>query len=1029
MKKLLRISLFVLAILGGLRAMAQDRTVTGTVTAADDGTPLAGVSVSIKGTTRGTTTGAEGTYRISVPENATLVFSFVGTTRQEALVGNRSVIDIALATDAAALEEVVVTGYGQQIKRELTGNIAQVKGTDIQNMPTPSVDQALQGRAAGVYVNAGSGKLGQGVTVRVRGSSSISASSQPLYVVDGTPLTTNDVSSYGGETNPLADLNFNDVESIEILKDASAAAIYGSRAANGVVLITTKRGKAGKTNFSVNYQGGISNAARRVDFLNAQEYIDFFTMAAGNLDRIVGINPSDADSYTQSVIGPGGFLDYFSYGTYGTPQQGDYDWQDRAFSQGSIQQVDMQVNGGADKTRFYLSGQYLNQKGTIIGNSLERYSGRLNVDHTVNRWLSLGLNMSLARTLNRRLPGDNAFSNPVQASAITPLTPFTDPNTGLPAGTPPGDPNIPVYYNPFISSTYASFNQVGFRNLLQGYAQVDLLPGLRFRSQLGVDLLNQQEEGYFGSQTVRNQTRASRGIGSNTFASVVNYTTDNFLTYDKIFGVHTINLTGGMSYQQSQSKFNSVEGTQFPSDAYQRIASAGTISGGSSSETNFRFLSYFMRANYKFGERYLLSLSGRVDGSSRFGANNRYGFFPAASAGWVISEESFLQNNNTISFLKLRASYGITGNAEIGNFPQLGLFGGAPYAGIGGQAPSQIGNPDLKWETTAQTDFGLDFGILNNRINGEIDYYVKNTSDLLLAVNIPATSGFRTQVRNAGNLQNQGFEFVLNTENLTGKFRWSTSLNLATNRNRITNVLGQVIEGGLAGMPNRAVEGHPIGVWFTREYAGVDPDNGDALWYLNTDNSDGTRNRETTNDYNLAERVVIGNPNPKLVGGITNNFSFGGFDLSVFFNGVYGNNLNFFGVGQYSSGNGIYEDNQTKDQLRAWTAQNPNTDVPEARYLISNGNQASSRYIVDGSYLRLRTLTLGYNLPGTLLSRLKLSKARVYVSGMNLLTFTKYNGWDPEVNSDDFTTNIAQGNDFYTPPQPRTFLLGLNVSF
>lgn len=1030
MKKLLRISLFLLAILSGARVVAQDRTVTGKVTAADDGSVLAGVSVSIKGTTRGTTTDATGSYRLSVPDNATLVFSFVGMNRQEAVVGNRSVIDLALQTDASALEEVVVTGYGSQIKRDVTGNIASVKGADILNMPTPSLDQALQGRAAGVYVNAGSGKLGQGVTVRVRGSSSISASSQPFYVVDGIPVTTGDLSSYGGETNPLADINFNDVESIEILKDASAAAIYGSRAANGVVLITTKRGKSGKTNISVNYQGGISNAARRVDFLNAQEYVDFFRMATGNSDRRNGLDPNDPRSDTQYFFGPEGFLDYYSYGTYGTPQQGDYDWQDAAFQQGGIQQVDLNLSGGNERTKFFLSGQYLDQKGTIVGNALQRYTTRLNLDQTVNNWLSLGLNMSLARTRNQRLPGDNAFSNPIQASAITPLTPFTDPTTNLIAGTPPGDVNIPLYYNPFISIRYAQFNQISYRNLLQGYAQVNVLPGLRFRSELGVDLLNQQEEGYFGSQTVRNQTRAARGIGSNTYAGVVNYTTNNYFSYDKTFGVHNIGATAGMSYQYSQSKFNSVEGTQFPSDAYQRIASAGTISGGSSSESNFRFLSYFLRANYKFAERYLLSVSGRVDGSSRFGTNNRYGFFPAVSAGWILSEESFLSNNNLLSFLKLRGSYGITGNAEIGNFPQLGLFGAANYSGVGGQAPTQIGNPNLRWETTSQWDAGIDFGFFNNRINGEIDYYVKSTTDLLLNVNIPATSGFLNQTRNIGSLENRGVEFVLNTNNLTGKFTWTTSLNLAFNRNKVTNIAEQIIEAGIGGMANRAVEGQPIGVWFTPEYAGVDPANGDALWYKNTKDAEGNIvDRGTTNDYELAERVVFGNPNPKMVGGITNTFAFRGFDLSIFFNGVFGNDLNFYGVGRYSSGNGIYEDNQTKDQLRAWTAQNPNTDVPEARYLEINGSQASSRYIVDGSFLRLRTVTLGYDLPSRLTQRLKLGKMRVYASGMNLLTFTKYNGWDPEVNSDDFTSNIAQGNDFYTPPQPRTYTLGVNISF
>lgn len=1022
--------LLMLLTLGTWTAFAQS-TVRGKVTSSEDGIGIPGVSVTVKGTSRGTQTDAEGNYSLAAEAAATLDFSFIGFKTMSVKVGNRSTIDVALESDEKTLSEVVVTGFGSQIKRELTGNIAQVKGKDIENMPTPSVDAALQGRAAGVYVNSGSGKLGQAVTVRVRGNSSISASSEPLYVIDGMPVTTGDQSAYGGATNPLVDINPNDIESIEILKDASAGAIYGSRAANGVVLITTKRGGAGQTKVSFNYQTGVSDATNRVPFMNASEFERFYRQATGYRDRLSGTDPNDPDSWTQYMVGPGGFLDYYSYGTYGTPQQGDYDWQEQAFTRGALQQADFQMNGGNEKTKFFISGQFYDQTGTIIGNSLNRMSGRMNLDHQANKWLSVGLTMNLTRTFNRRLPDDNAFSNPLQMAALTPFTPFTDPNTNLPAGTPPGDINLPLYYNPLITVNYARFTSTGFRNLSNAYAQVALAPGLTFRTELGVDLLNQNEEGYFQSQTIRNQTRATNGLGQNYARFVTNYNTNNFLSYTKSIGRHGINSTLGMQYQQSQSKDNFVEGLAFPSDSYQRIASAATISGGNSAESNFRFLSYFLRANYKFADRYLLSLSGRIDGSSRFGANARYGVFPAASLGWVVTEENFLRDNKIISFLKARASYGLTGNSEIGNFPQLGLFSGdAGYAGAAGQRPSQIGNPDLRWETTAQLDAGIDFGLLNNRINGEIDYYVKNTTGLLLNVNVPATTGFFTQVRNVGALNNRGFEFVLNTQNTVGQFKWSTSFNLATNRNEVTDIQGQIIEGGIRNM-NRVMEGQPIGVFYTVEYAGVNPDNGDALFYRNTKNPDGTLDRSTVTNagYNSAQRVVVGNPNPRYVGGITNNFSYKGIDLSVFFNGVAGNDINIYGVGQYSSANGIYEDNQTKDQLNAWTPENRNTNVPEARFYRGNGNQASSRYIVDGSFIRLRTVTLGYNVPKTITDRMKIDRMRVYLSGMNLATFTKYPLWDPEVNSDSFSSNFAIGNDFYTPPQPRTFLVGLNLGF
>ncbi|MFN4144453.1 MAG: SusC/RagA family TonB-linked outer membrane protein [Runella sp.] len=1029
MKQFLRLSLFWLMSMSVFVGQAQDRTVTGRVTSSDDGSPLPGVSISVKGTTRGANTDADGNYRVSVPNNATLVFSFVGFSSVEQVVGNRSVIDVKLSADTRTLNEVVVTGYGQQIKRDLTGNIAQVKSREIENMPTPSVDAALQGRAAGVFVNSGSGKLGQAVTVRVRGNSSISASSQPLYVVDGVPITADDQSNYGGDTNPLADINPNDIESIEILKDASAGAIYGARAANGVVLISTKKGKAGKTNVSINYQGGVAQATKRVPFLNAAQFEEFYRRAAAYADQRDGIPSNDPDSYTQYLFGPGGFLDYYSYGTYGTPQQTDNNWQDAAFQRGPMHQMDMQISGGTEKTKFFMSGQYLDQTGTIIGNQLKRISGRLNLDHQATDWLNVGLMMSLARSDNWRLPDDNAFSNPMQMAALTPHTPFIDPNTGLPAGAPPGDVNIPLYYNPVLSIDFADFVQTSYRNLTNTYAQVNILPGLKFRTELGVDILSMNEEGYFQSQTVRNQTRAANGIGINYGTFVTNYNTNNFFNYNKEFGKSFIDVTAGMSYQQSQTKRNFVEGTQFPSDAYRKIASAATKSDGSSSETNFRFLSYFARANYRFNDRYLLGLSARVDGSSRFGKNSRYGFFPAVSAGWVISEENFLKNNNLVSFLKLRASYGLTGNAEIGDFPQLGLFqGDAGYVGAPGQRPSQIANPNLQWETTRQTDVGIDFGFLNNRISGEIDYYIKNTTDLLLQVNVPGTTGFARQFRNVGALENKGFEFVLNTQNTVGKLKWNTSFNFATNANKVTDVQGQIIEGGIRNM-NRVMEGQPIGVFFTREFAGVNPDNGDALFFKNTKNPDGSIDRSTVTNsgYNSTERVVVGNPNPKFFGGITNNLSYAGFDFSIFFNGVYGNNINFYGVGQYSSANGIFEDNQTTDQLRAWTPENRITDVPQARFLITNGSQPSSRYILDGSYLRLRTMSIGYTLPKSLLNRFKMDRVRVYMSGMNLATFTKYGGWDPEVNSDTFTSNFAQGNDFYTPPQPRTILFGINI--
>lgn len=1008
-------------------SFAQMLPVAGKVTD-ENGSPVGAVSITEKGKKTGTTTDETGNFKISVSKGAVLVFSAVGFDSKEVVASTGS-LNVALSSTVRGLSEVVVTGFGgAQIKRELTGNIARVRGKDVEYLPTPTVDAALQGKAAGVFVNSQSGKLGQAVTVRVRGNSSISASSQPLYVVDGIPITSNSQSSYGGSTNPLADLNPNDIESIEVLKDASAGAIYGSRAANGVVLITTKRGKAGRTQVTLNVQTGVAEATRRLPMLNSQQYAELILEGAKYRDNLDGTALTDPNSWTSYVKND--VMDYYSYGEWSKDPNKTYDWQDAVFQKAPYHQADLQIRGGTDKTKFFSSFQHLDQTGTIIGNNLIRSSGRLNLDQKANEWLDLGINMSLSRTLNRRLPDDNAFSNPLQAVALMPMTPFKDPTTGLPAGTPPGDVNIPLYYNPVLSVDYARYMQESYRTFGNTYFKAKLLPELSFQTEFGVDYLSQLETGFFGSQTVRNQSRASRGLASSNGAFITNFNTNSYFSYAKQFKGHTINATAGMQYQQSRAKYNFTEGTDFPSDAYRMIASAANKTGGSSSQSDFRFLSYFARANYNLNDKYLLSVSGRIDGSSRFGKDSRYGFFPAVSAGWVLSEEKFLSKlTDVVSFLKLRASYGEVGNAEIPNFPALGLFSGdAGYAGTPGQRPSQLANPGLRWETTRQLDAGIDFGILNNRISGEIDYYVKNTTGLLLNVNVPSTSGFTSIFKNVGSMQNKGWEFVLNTQNLVGAFKWNTNLNLALNKGTVQNIQGQIIEGGVSSM-NRVAEGYNVGVFYTVEYAGVDPQNGNALFYKNTKKTDGTLDRSTTSNYNEAQRVVVGDPNPNMIWGFTNNFSYKGFDLSVFFNGVTGNQVNIYGMGRYSSASMLYEDNNTADQLRRWQKPGDITDVPQVRLYRVNGSQASSRYIVDGSYIRLRTASLGYTFSGKLLKRAKIEKLRVYASGFNLLTFTKYPYWDPEVNADSFDSNIAKGNDFYTPPQPRTILFGLNLNF
>ena len=997
---------------------------TGKVTSAEDGTPLPGVSIVAKGTTKGTQTDAAGTYSLELPANTgTLVYSFVGVTTQEISVGNRTVVNVSLSNDTRALDEVIVTGYGAQSKRNLTGNIAKVGSRDIENIPVPSVEQALQGKVAGVQITALNGKVGQGLQIRVRGSSSLTASSQPLYVIDGIPMTSSDQSSTTAPTNPIADLNPNDIESMEILKDASSAAIYGSRASNGVVLITTKKGRAAKTTFDVSAQVGASNPTHLREWLNTQQYVELFQEARAN-SAALGIPVYSVTSLTNR------FTRYAAgdaTGWQGANPKYNTDWQKEAFQKAPSQQYDVSARGGDAKTRFFISGQYFDQSGIIIKNRFRRLSGRINLDHTATDKLTLGVNMNISHSINDRVSNDNAFSTPMQIVALPPMTPVIDPRTSQLSG------DYTLYYNPLLNRDFAALQARVYRVIGNVYADYKLMPGLSFRTEFGTDLLSQQEEEYYGRETARN-TGAPNGLGANSFRQVANYTTNNYFSFGRTFAEkHDVDATLGMSYQESRANFNSVTGQQFPSSAYKQISSAAKITAGDGTDTRFSFLSYFARVNYRFNNRYLLGVSGRIDGSSRFGANNKYGFFPAVSAGWILTEESFLKNIRSLSLLKVRASYGLTGNAEIGNFSSLALYAAtnnagssAGYAGVPGQAPSQIPNPDLTWEKTLQTDIGLEFGFLDNRFSGEIDYYQKNTSGLLLNVNVPGSSGFRTQLRNVGKLQNKGVEFVFNSKNITGAFTWGTSLNIAYNKNVVSDLGGTTITGSFL---NRAQEGQPLGVFFGPEYAGVDVQNGDALYYKNTKNADGSLDRSTTNDYNSAQYTALGSPSPKFIGGITNTFGYKGIDLSVLFSGQFGNYI-YNGGGKFQSANGDFFDNQSTDQLARWKKPGDITNVPQARLLGGNGTGESSRYLQKGDYVRMRTVTLGYTLPKALMNRIHLSRVRIYATGQNLLTFTNYTGWDPEVNSDAYAGNpVNLGVDFYSAPQPRTIIGGIQIGF
>lgn len=1003
MRKLVLLLFFFLGV--GLIAFAQEKTVTGTITDAEDGNTIIGATVNIKGTTIGVTSNLDGNYSINVQEGDILVFRFVGMKTQEVTVGSENVYNIVMEVDNIGLDEIVVTGYGSAIKRELSGSITKVETEGLAEVPTVSFESAIQGKTAGVFIEQASGKLGETVKMRIRGSSSISANNQPLYVIDGVPVTSVNLSNTGNQpTSPLADINMADVESIQILKDASAAAIYGSRASNGVVVITTKNGQAGDTRFNMSYTTGISEPSRLREWLNADQYTELFDEAMENvLENGLVWDWLPKEDIWEIYVG-----DQWDQGW-------DTDWQSEAFQKGSVNRVNLSASGGSENGSFYTGMSYDNTVGILKNNAMNKFNGRLSLDHRSGDKFTYGINLSLMRTEMERVENDNAFATPLQLVAQAPVTPVYDPATGeLNKNT--------IYYNGLISLRDTENNQVSFRTLGNVYGTYEVFKGLTFRTDFGTDIIDMREKNFWGRETIGS---GPAGEGQNRSVRVVNYNWDNYLTYEMVRNVHDLNIVGGMSYQESMTTGSNIEGKGFPTDDFTNIESAAEATDFSSWEEGTTYLSYFGRANYQLSNRYLITLSGRVDGSSRFGIENRYGFFPAGSVGWIVSEENFMDGiENILSYFKLRASYGFTGNSGIPDYAHLALYEGVNYAGRNGLQVEQLASNELGWETTAQLDIGIDFGLFNNRITAEIDYYNKQTTDLLLYRTLPSTSGFTGVWSNVGELENKGVEFAFHSNNLVGSFRWTTDFNIAFNKNTVLNVDGpEITPNGL----NYVIEGQPIGVWKLRKYAGVNSDNGDALFYVE-EGSD-----ETTNNYNLANPMIVGSPNPDFTGGLSNHFEYKGIDLDILLSFVYGNKV-YNGGGIYQSANAGWFDNQTVDQMDRWQQPGDITDVPQARLGYVNGTRESDRYLTDGSYMRIRNITLGYSLPQSILSRIKMNSARIFIGVQNLYTLTNYEGWDPEVNWTGVnrttqTQNIIQGYDFYTAPQARTYSIGINLTF
>ena len=1055
------VPLLLLFLLFSTSILAQ-RSLSGTVTDATSGEPLIGVSVVVEGTTSGGITDLDGSYQISAPEGAeTLVFSYIGYKPQRVAIGSQSSIEVALTTDAANLEEVIVIGYGQTRKQDLTTAVATVNSAQLADQPVTSFDQALVGKLAGVQVLQTSGSPGAGLSVRVRGVGSITAGNEPLYVVDGLPIS-NDNARATGEINTgtgnypeqpinvLSTINPADIESIQVLKDASAAAIYGSRGSNGVVLITTKKGRSGAPTVSYSGYYGLQETTTRYDMLNAYEWaqINFEGRNNGYRDRFpAGLDSDDNATRAANVPGQPAVLIPPEIEPYLAGESGltDTDWQDEIFRTAPIQSHSLSVSGGTEGLRYYASAEYMDQEGVVISSGFRRYSGRFNLDLTSGR-LKVGLNLNPTLTdhdlVNAEGPWwDHGIIG--LALHIAPIWPVYDPDGSYNFGGNAWGYAMTDAVNPVALANEIQDELQQLRFLGNVYAEYSILDNLSYRLNVGADL-NRFERDYYWPSYVerRGQSGPRTPIGIGRTRGSTNWLVEHLLNFDRTVGAHGIAAVAGFTAQQEQFNSKELFATDFANDLVPTL-NAGQVTGGGSFREEWSLLSFLGRVQYNYAGKYYLSAALRADGSSRFGANNKWGYFPSASAAWRISGEDFLADNPAVSNLKLRLSYGVTGNFQIPNYGAIGLLGFTDYVTGGnnlqvGLAPSTPSNPDLSWERTTMVDVGLDLGFFNDAVYLELDYYNADTRDLLLNVPVPMSSGFTSELRNIGQVNNRGFEAALTLQNRLGNLGWSLTGNFATNRNEVIsladNVPQIIIGGGTGSAQWITTPGEAIGSYYNPVYDGVFRDQAEIdetpsvpnarpgdLRFLDL-NGDG--------EINFADdRRIQGNYLPDYTVGATLNLDFRGFDFSAALQGAYGQEiLHLFRRYIYNQEGNM---NLMRGALNRWQSEASPGDgqTNRANRLQTGSNgQTSNWHLEDGSYTRIRNLTLGYSVPTTLLQRVRITKLRAYVSVQNPFTFTDYQGYNPEVNARPDSA-LNPGEDYASYPLARIYSFGLNLSF
>jgi TonB-dependent starch-binding outer membrane protein SusC len=982
-------------------------SLVGTVTDAITKEPLAGATVGIKGITNSTTTDNKGRFNLLTAQKYpfTLVINYVGYEAAE-VIATGTPIDITLKPSSNQLKDVVIVGYATQERKNLVSSVSSINPKETQDYPAASFDAQLQGHASGVQISSNTGTPGEATFVRVRGTTSINASNSPLYIVDGVFVNSNSLQtmSMGGmSTSAIADINPEDIESIEVLKDATATAIYGSRGANGVIIVTTKRGKFNtRPKVTLNVLQGVAavDKGRMWDLVTGPESAALVNESWINS----GIdNPALNQTAANEPYRP------VANGGRGTPaEQKTFDRLDDVFRTASLSDYELSIQGGTNDTKYYIGGGFNDEQATVKPIYFTRASLKFNIDQKVGDHVTIGLSNGIYRSYRNQLIAGSTPRGIFESALLT--------ATNLPTTNADGTPalwggfdNVDV----LINNNFV--NTVSLRYIGNFYADAELLPGLKFHTSWGLDYNNYDENQYWNTQTVVGAA-PTNGSATSSISQNTSWVNEQTLSYRKTLSKNTFGVLVGNTLQSNILANTTATGTNFPNNSYTLISSAATRSS-SQSWTKGNIASFFSRIDYNYDSKYYIELTGRADGSSRFGTNNQWGYFPSIGVSWRIKDESFLKNVDAISDLKLRASYGTTGNQSgINDFAARGLWtGGAGYpdnltgGDKPGTAPQQLSNPNLKWEKTTQTSLGADASFINNRINIVLDFYRKYTTNVLLQLPVPAISGFTSYYSNAGEISNKGFEFAINTVNVKhDKFTWETSFNISTNINKIEKLPIPIDNGFL-----HLQQGYPMYSFLVYKQLYVDPQTGNAVY--DDPNHDGK--------ITAADKEIIGQALPKFIGGFTNTFRYHQFDLSAFFSFQTGNKV-------YDQNRAYGENGGTRSDRSYWTTQETAwqkpgdiTELPRITTVGTNYTiDPTTRVLEDGSFLRLKTLTVGYNLPKDFAQKLSLRAVRVYFTGSNLWLLTKYKGFDPE-------SNFSLGDDFSTPPQPHTFQLGLNVTF